>query len=279
MDSAKAKSIIIFILIFLNVFLFGSIGMYKLGEGVSRETLSNTREILNSRGMELQCQIPRYNKDTYSLVYENGYFDRVKIAKNLLGNIDVNLNDLDDGRVLTYDSKALSFESNNTLRYTDSQPSDTVDISSIDKVKKYLKKITDGIGLQLSVYDIDLYSINEDGSITIEFVQTYKDFFVYDNYIKATVTKNGITEMKCSNKRVKGFSTGKAVKIMPAYQVLLKNFGKGDESVITNIDLGYKGIINMEKDMKESREVPVWRVKIQDGTKRYFTTGNGDEIK
>ena len=72
--------------------------------------------------------------------------------------------------------------------------------------------------------------------------------------------------MRCNLVKVIGFDN-KKVPIVPAYQLLLKNFIEGNQNVIDGIDLGYEFGFDMSKN---GLKTPVWRVKLKDGTSIFF---------
>jgi regulatory protein YycI of two-component signal transduction system YycFG len=57
MDWSKAKNVLIVIFLALNVFLlFTNYDTLSSGRTVSKEILSNTESVLNSRGVKLKCK-------------------------------------------------------------------------------------------------------------------------------------------------------------------------------------------------------------------------------
>lgn len=277
MDWARAKSILIAVLLLLNIFLLVTIGFYKSGQGISRETISNTVEILEDRGVTVQGEIPLYKRDIPALIYENGSLDRVTAAQKLLGKDYTPPAEIKDGESLVSGTKKLVFRSGNTFAYSDESPSDIVKIEDIDSVERYLRKFLNGLGFQASAYRLDQYVENPDGSYILNFIGKYKKFLIFNNSIKAVVTKNGITYLEGRYRKVKGFST-RSMPIMPAYQILLKNFSRDEKVTITRIDIGFTGFIKEEQNMQEFSEGPAWRIITSDGKPRYFKATDGEEI-
>jgi len=279
MDWSKAKSILILLFLTLNIFLIVYISAYKLGQGVSRETLADAREILYSRNVKLECEIPAYNSETSRLIYENGRFDRSKIAELLLGSVyqlsekDGKDSELADG------SKKLVFKGSDLFVFTDGKPSGQLDISDKDEVEKQLRELLTGMGMQMSAYKLDWFYKNSDGSAAFVFTEKHRQFLVFDNYARVTVENGGISYLECRYKKVKSLSK-EMTRIMPAYKILLKNFGSSESAAITiiDIDIGFKGY-NPEKDAKQYSEGPAWRIMMENGTARYFKAYDGEEIK
>jgi regulatory protein YycI of two-component signal transduction system YycFG len=277
MDWSKAKNILIFIFIVLNVFLIVYMSMYKFDKGVSRETIANTREILSQRGIKLECAIPDNSSDTARLIYENGELDGAGLVHKLFnGSVEL-YDDMKKDLEIVEGSKKLVFRDRNFFVYTDEKPSGQLDMSDKDYMEKYLREFLKDLDLHISNYKVDWFSRNADGSATFIFTEKYSKYLVFDNYVKAVVTKNGISNLECSYSKVKGLSK-ELTKIMPAYKVLLKNFSTGEGLIIINIDFGFKGY-EPEGETLQYSEAPAWRIRLKDGSSRYFKASDGDEIK
>lgn len=278
MDWARAKSIILFLLVAFNIFLLTSIYGYVRGQGIAVETIQNTEKILESRGIRLDCTISRYNKDTPRLALDNERPDKVLLAEKLLGKGYV-----EDGSEGTYinGSKKLSFDKNDVLKYIDDKPSDKVDVKRNGSVEKYVRDFLIDKGLADSSYIMDEKKVNNDGSIYLSYLEKYKGFLVYDNYTRVTVTEKGITGVWMHRRHITGLSTVKTSNIATAYQVLLGNYDGSTAATITGIDIGYKDNGVQDLDGAESSEqLSVWRVKIKENAEpRYFRTTDGKEIK
>jgi regulatory protein YycI of two-component signal transduction system YycFG len=276
MDWSKAKSILIYIFIGLNVFLIVYMSMYKFDKGISRETVANTREILSQRGISLECAIPDYSSDTARLIYENGELDRAGLVHKLFSSSIEPHDNMKKNLEIAEGSKKLVFRDRNFFAYTDEKPSGQLDMSDKDEMEKYLREFLKDLGLHISNYEVDWFSRNADEGATFVFTEKYGKYLVFDNYTRVMVTKNGITNLECRYSRVKGLSK-ELTKIMPAYKVLLKNFSTGEGLAIINIDFGFKGY-EPEGETLQYSEAPAWRVRLKDGTSRYFKASDGDEI-
>lgn len=244
MDWARAKSIILFLLIAFNIFLLINVYGYVRDQGIAVETIQNAEKILESRGIRLECSIPRYNKDTPKLILGN------ERADNVISNID-------------------------------EKPSDKIDLKRKNAVETYVhdylvkKKLVD------SSYILDEKRVNSDGSIYLSYLEKYKGFLVFDNYTRVTVTDNGITAIVMQKRQITGLSATKTSNIATAYQVLLGNYDGSIAATITSIDIGYKetGIEDLN-GMESSEQFPAWRVKTKEATEpRYFRITDGKEIK
>ena len=174
-------------------------------------------------------------------------------------------------------SKSLTFENENSFIYKNTSPEDSVNIADRVSTEKYIKKILAGLGLSTSDYITDTYVKNQDDSVSVVLMEKYKNFVIYDNSVEASVTKKGVTYLKSKFKKIKGFASDKKV-IIPANLILLKSYGETQNMEISGVDIGFMGHV-LEQDTKESYENPVWRIRIKDGSERFFNAYNGEEIK
>lgn len=262
MDLAKAKSIIIVMLVAFNLFLLFNNLTYFKGQGVQKETIENAEKILNARGITLENNISTYLKETHRLQYGNGTLDKAAMAEKLLGDSYVIAQ---DGKVFENADKKLEFFSDTIFMFMDDKPSSKVDVGNIDNVGRVARAYLKDKDLSIDDYIVDLIQHNKDGSVTMTFIEKYHDFLVYDNYCIATMNANGIKQLEYGRRQIVGFSPKKLEDQVDAYQVLLAHFTEDKELVITNIDIGYKYLEDQSMDEIESLELlPIWRVKIKD---------------
>ena len=161
--------------------------------------------------------------------------------------------------------------------FTDSNPDNPIDLSSREKVEGELRKFVESLGLNMASYILDVYEEFEDGSIRVLFTEKYRRFLVFDNYVEIKAYSKGISYIKCRYRKVKGF-LNEGAKVMPANQVLLKNFMDSSGVTIIAIDIGFKGF-ETDRDMKQSSEGPAWRVMVKEEGPLYFRASDGKLIK
>ena len=303
MDLAKAKSVIIAILIAFNIFLIYNNFSYFKGQGIQKDTVKNAAAILNTRGLTLECDIPGKAIRTSRLKFGNGKLDRPAIARNFFGN-----SYLASGSITEYEAngKKLVFLSNTKFEFTDADPASGVDLGNSEEVRKYAREYLKDKGLLDGSYIIDELVPHGDGSLAVIFIEEYKGFLVYDNYCTVTVTNRGIIKVEYSKFQIIGFSSHAVDDLAAAYQVLLAYFkedssntqkvsgaqaagnikdtgstkpaviagtgtgsiqagdGDGSGAVITGMDIGYKFPADQSLNGMESIELlPVWRVKLK----------------
>lgn len=280
MEWAKAKSIIIVLLAAMNVFLLSRIIMDYGSQGLSKEAISNMAMILKSRGVEINCKVPLYDRDTPRLVFGNGIFNTEAQVERLLGmklSSDVKFN----GQETVFENglKKLTVTGPNSFIYQDGMPDAYVNTGDLDEAEKYLKNFLKERKLDNRMYVPDgMPAVNSDG-IVFTYLEKFKGFLVFGNYLKAVVTDKGVTLLEASHRNITGFSPERINDISTAYQVMLENFDGLEKTVISAIDLGYKDVASQDQsDVQSSEQLPVWRIKVN-GEYRYFGASDGKEIK
>jgi regulatory protein YycI of two-component signal transduction system YycFG len=274
MDVSKAKVIIIVLLAAFNIFLLSSNLTHVRSENTS-EIISNTVTILKQRGITLECGIPKEMGTFHGLRYGNGKLDRASIAGKLLGGT---YELPDKGDVYENNGKKLEFSGDMKFVFTEAHPSSGFDLRNDDKLKKTVQDFLKGTGLIDKNYVIDQYTRNQDGNITVKFIEKYENYLVYDNYCKVSLTAAGIMRLDYSKYQIIGFSNGKIVQT-EAYQALLAYYKDGADKTLTGIDCGYI-LDNSNLDGKESVEVPlVWRAKVKGESNPVFLNVETSEDK
>jgi hypothetical protein len=118
-----------------------------------------------------------------------------------------------------------------------------------------------------------------EGQKIYTFRQKKEGFWLYSNYVEVAISQNGITYLKYNNRNAKEISGSQ--KIVPAYQILVKNLIDDSGTVISKIDLGF-GEQVVGDDTKVLDDIPVWRITAKKSEKiveRYFKVYNGEEVK
>lgn len=278
MDWARAKVIILSMLLVFNIYLLTSIYGYVRGEGITAETIENTEKILASRGVRLECEIPRYDSDTPKLVIDNQKPDVLLLAEKLLGK---GYEEEAQGGTYINGGKKLTFDGNVLLSYTDGSPAGTVELKRKNAVENYAHDFLTDKGLIDSSYILDEKKANSDGSIYLSYLEKYKDFLVYDNYTRVIITEKGVTRIEMQKSHIIRQSPEKTGDIATAYQVLLGNFDGKTSVTITGIDIGYKAAGTQDANgLQSSEQLPAWRIKTAETAGlRYFSLADGKEIK
>jgi len=277
MDWSRAKTILIYVVLTLNIILLLFISSYKLDINASRQMIADTTQIMKNRGIVIECEIPVYNDKSPWLIFEDGRLDRHKLMEKLFNKIGTAKDYIEDKEELSEGSRKVTFLGSSWFKYSDENPSEHIDIFDRDEAEKYVKSFLSGLGLYIPQYKLDNFVVNPDNSITFHYIEKKNGFLVFDNFTVVTLAGGGVSSLEYKHREIKGF-TSDSLPVLPAYKILLKNFSYGENITITGIDIGFKGY-KPEQEIKEYSEAPAWRITIKGGTPRFFKASDGEEIK
>ena len=272
MDWSKAKSILIMVFLVLNIFLAGNLIYIDSSTKASKDSIEALKQVLSGKGVRIDCEVPGASGNLGMLNYEKSKFNRNKLVGKLIGpDFGQNVTDY-----YSAGSKNLIFKNDNTFVYTDTNPKSSADIKNSNSAEKYLKNYLSGTGIPVKSYVLDLYNENPDRSIKITLVQKYRSYLIFDNYIEAQITNEGIKMLNVSFKKVDALTNNKT-NLKPILNILLTSFKDNNDLIITQINLGFQGY-NIESGVKEYYERPVWRVRSNKGD-MIFNAYDGSRIQ
>lgn len=279
MDWAKAKNILIFMFVLLNLLLSITIITLYNSDNISRDAIDSTYKILENRGVVVNCDIPLYNKEMGTLISSNTNLDKDLIIKRFFGEVKYIEEVFDESVNAVCGSKKLVIEKVNTFVYNNSDPEEEISLTDIKKVQNYLSDLFKSMNIPFEKFYFDKMEDTHDGQKKYTFRQKKGDFWLYSNYVEVTVSQNGVTSLKYNNRKAKEITGGQ--RIMPAYQILIKNMTNDNGTIINKIDLGF-GEQFVGNDTKVLDDIPVWRITTEQSGKiveRYFKVYNGEEVK
>ena len=260
MEWGKAKSTLIILLALLNaVLLTANLGRVLDKRSVT-EVYQGTMEILESRGIVVECEMPKERDKSAHLIYEL----------------------------------------NNSYRMSDPLPGERSNVGhaavALPDAKRWdaeIRRMTAGSNIDLSTFVLDRIELSNGGAVSgssgaagddggdvvVRYLLSYQGELIFDSGIDFIVAPDGSIAQVVGNYRsVKGFSDNKPTEVLPAHLVLLKNYPDAG-SVIARIDLGFMSQSASDDSVyRESEEGAVWRIRQADGTTRFFEALYGDEI-
>ncbi len=293
MDWSKVRKILIYMFILLNAVLFINIMIIHNADNISVGIINDTTRILEGRGTKIICRIPRQAGEAGVPGYREKAYDRAAVAKVFLTGISgiadsdiVNGKEIKSGDgsgvIVFMDSLEFVYEKDRTANASDVLVTPG-DLPSADNIGKEVIKLFKRAGLPVSGFITDSATAGESGqngqggqggqSITVTMLSTYKSSVFFDIYIIAEADVTGIRKVECSIREIEGFSEPK--QIIPAYQILLKYYGREGET-ITDIDFGYK--LHKIEPGAQGYDIPVWRIRTGDGSVRFFKAYSGEEV-
>jgi regulatory protein YycI of two-component signal transduction system YycFG len=270
MDWSKAKNILIVIFLALNIILlYKNYDTISTGASIPQEILTNTKAILESRGVKLNCKIPTREKKA-EIKSDSFVYDREGIVKQLL-DMNVPEKDIEEGKELTGKKGSLVFNDKG-FTYICYEPGGREEVTSESDAEKLVDKFLKSLNLTKSGYILENSKKDSDGNFELKFIHKYEDYFIYDEYIKAIAGNNGIKKIEYRYSDIKDIVEISEKKINDAYQVLIKAVDIKDTG-IEGIDIGFKKD-ESDEFTKSSYLVLKWRVILSDGSERYYNAIN-----
>ncbi len=275
MDWKRAKTILIWMFVFLNIIL--AVALYrdiKVGE-IPQQTIDNTQNILKQNNVHIECPIPRYMGNDYILQYDETFLDRTKIADVLLGDNYSKKSDTTYGK----GTENLVFTGDSGFEYSDTGSNKKIYTESKNGIDVYMKELAKKLGIPFDEFtQDDFYTPSSGSGSRAVYKGVYKGYTVFDNYIDIEVGKAGLISIKYHYKKPLSITSRDDIKVIPAYEILITKITKYPGIFIRDVDMGFKGYTEVDKDTKTLYEGLSWRIKTSDGKEFYFNARNGEEM-
>ncbi len=272
MDWSKAKNILIAIFLLLNiVLLFTNYDTLSSGGSLSKELLADTGTILESRGIKLNCRIPA-DVTGATLEYESIQLDKAWILDKLL-DVRLNKDSITEGKEISAQNKNLTFKDKGFI-YIDKNSTETDSVLNVSDAEELLQKLLKRLNLPVSEFALDKQVKNADNSYILEYNHKYENYLIFDDYIKAVIGNTGVKELEYRFRKVKSIEKNKGQRLIEAYQVLIEASDIKDMG-INSIDIGFKKD-ESDQDTQNSFDVLAWRIRLSDGSDKYYNALNGN---
>ncbi|HOQ76887.1 MAG TPA: two-component system regulatory protein YycI [Thermoclostridium sp.] len=266
MEWSKAKSILIFLFVILNIFLLFSIIHTVSDTKPGREYVKLVNNLLESKNIRIACAIPSCRSESGSIVYREESIDENRVVTFFLGQ---GASQSQDGeKVWKADGKVLEI-GNNSIIFDDASPDTQVDIGDREALTKMFQKVFQGLGLKQGDYVPDIWE-EKDGKVHVRYVKKYKGQLLFDIYADFIVSADGIEHAAIMIGEV-SHTIGKS-EVLSAWHLLAVS-NLRENLVITDIAFGFKRI--HEGELYDS---PVWRIRLSDGSEIFYNAYTGEEI-
>lgn len=275
MDWKKAKTILIYMFILLNIVLAVILYQNTRSGGITQDTIDNTQKILEQNNVHIECPIPTYIGKDYILKYDETPLKKDKIIKGLLGD---NYKKTDEN---TYEkgTEKLVFISHSSFEYSDIGVNKKLYTQSKSGIDQFVKELSKTLEIPFSEFQQDDFYTQTNGENSLAtYKGVYNNYSVYDNYINIEVGKNGLKSLSYHYKKPVSV-TARDINVIPVYQILITKIINNPGIIIKDVDLGFKGLNNGDKETKTLYEGLSWRIKTSEGKEYYFNARNGEEIQ
>ncbi len=260
MNFKRAKTILIIIFLFVNIFLIVINNLfYESDMKVDTKTVSG---ILLKSGITLKEEVLKdYPAAIPGIEIENIASDGKKLASLFLGK-DYNS---EKENYYTKNGSALTV-ADLSVDYKVTEPKDKSfkDISSLNAGNKALKKLNK-MGIGKDTLEVLNISDNGNRNYYVTFSYKYDEYPIFNNHLYVTVTEKGISALKGTVIDFDKISNSD-YKIIPATNILLelpsnpdlKNVDENPE--VTGIRLGY--FLPMSKGEASIYAIPAYEIEI-----------------
>lgn len=266
MEWSKAKSILIFLFVVLNVFLLINILLSDSDIRLGTEYSKHVNSLLEARNIRIECPIPSYHANSGSIIYKDEDIDESRVVSFFLGH---DAGDASNGeKVWEEDGKVLEI-GHNSIIFKDSSPESGPDIGNKDALDGELKRILHSLGMKPGDYVQDIW-YQQDGRVYVRYVRTYKGQLLFDVYADFIVSSEGL-EYAVINPREVSHTIAES-EILSAWQILAVSKIQ-ENSVVSDIRFGYK-----QTHEGELYDSPVWRIRFKDGSAVFYNAYTGEEV-
>ena len=249
MDWEKAKNVLIALFFILNVFLLALVVQAR--EETTPAVEKKVREILAQNNIAVLCEIPSETVVNKMLTYGDDGFDMKKI-KNTLGDFAY----VNEYGILFWEG-FLPFDA----KYADKEA--------------FCKNIIKSMGLTWANFYLDE---REGDDAEILFVGKFRNYLVFENYIKFTTNGDGVTKIEAAAKKIADISNG-AQKIVSINAILIGLYDSINDVDIIAIEPGF---INFAPGIDSTMRINdplVWRIAFSTGASKMFRALDGALIE
>lgn len=269
MDWARAKNVILIVLILLNLFMLVNILNVKKPFDLTGQYQKDAKQALETVGVTISGSIPAY-KPMGRISYLENESDEVfrPMIRALTGLTDDSATNPRNnswqvnGKSLNFSDDSFVYRLENSTQEFPVEDQKKLDQMMLSWIKE--NKISD------ETFILDGL-IKENDMVTIKYIRQYRKVPLFSQSIVFTLVDKKLTRVEGTLKVFEKVKLSKAAdEIISANIVLLTGKDKV-QGTVQSIDLGYLSIQN-----NELYDTPVWRVILATGDKVWFNAYTGE---
>lgn len=269
MDWAKAKNIILVLLLILNLFLFINILNIEETFAYSHEYRNKAKQALEQNGLTITCNIPTNNNPIPRISFvkkDKNVNMYAGIIDKLTGVSEVVLRDeyySNNGKTLIFSDKRFLF--------SDETGGITLPVDNEKRLDRILKAWIKENEVSKENFVLDDIR-TQDNRVIVTYHQLYKRKPVFNNEIIFTIENEKLVSVEGSLRIFYDIKESKKEEVVSVEIVLLTGKDKITDS-ITSIELGY--FLAHEDDLYDTM---VWRIQLSTGEQVMFNAYTGEWI-
>lgn len=275
MDWSKAKTILIFSFLITNILLVSILisNEKNIDSTMKKEFIDNAVEILKTKDISIETEIPRELPGLNSLIVEYENLETSQINDKFFSNRGF-VNYEDEGLIKIFkDKEYISISNGKKLLYENKDAKSIYTELNNDVVEDIVRKFLSERSYDIS--DMKLSHIKENnGEYYLMFSQLYKDRYLETAYVNAVVDYGGVKELErmwlnTKNESENPIYINTAPKAMMNLLSIEETYGR----TITEIALCYyfnpdgHEYIKEPVEAKQGKTIPAWRIVFDDGYK------------
>ena len=275
MDWSRAKTILIFIFLALNIFLvYNLVAKESKVVTIAQKDILDVQSILQKNNIYLKAQVPNKIKPKSFLKIEDAPYKESDLVKSFFGSSQGVQKTVVLG-ITTYKKGLMSLEiyQNKKIIYNN-EPNDNIKGSNQKKIEGYVESYLNSKGIFHEYAQESGFSSNNE-EYELEYKQIFHDNEIFPSYMNIKLSDKGITRIESLWFSPLGFIGDiKDIKTpLEALFVFAKDIGNKDKVTINDISLGYYLSDNIQNAAVSA--VPVWRIKSSDGFVYYYNAYEG----
>ncbi len=294
MELSRAKTVLIFAFLFLNIFLFYHLWQEE-GESIfafgQEEEYFQLEEALESANLEMDVPLPRSGKRVGHLVVKPWQIQRGEAVQAVWNALDFHVDsssesieehepDLEEERVIisrhSIEDYQLIIRNEgiiNLKRSSKTPPEDARDNASQEDIEKAADDFVQSIPF-LQDYELD-YVQEGDKWLLLNYRQLFDDNPLYAGYLQLSMDGLEPTGFYLYRLQPVGYAEQEREVIPPSTALLrfLESYsGAGRKKSIVDFSLGY---YSQEYDAERWEIPPVWRIRLNNGEVYYINAFTG----
>lgn len=277
MDWSRAKTILIFIFLILNIFLVYNISKQENKDiVVTQQEISDIKAILEKSNIELKATISNKIKPKSFLKIEDFIYKEEDLANRFFGSMEgVTKTNIPNAVVYKKGSKSIEIYSDKKLIYKDEAPTDNIEGFSKSKAINYVQNYLKTMGIYSKDAVVDRFD-NVNYQYKINFKQELKGNQIFASYMNIELSNKGITRIeRVWVKPVEFFDAPKDIKAPTEILLIFaKDFTNKEKVSIDAISLGYYFPLEDFKNATVSA-IPAWKIELSTGQIFFYNAYDG----
>lgn len=266
MDWSRAKTILIYLFIILNIFLLVTNVYTSSSIRFASDYTRQAKEYLKSRDIRINANIPNISGEIGTIVYSQCEIDLSKLDKSVFEN---NKTSSKSNYEINALNETMNISDNDEVYITYKLDSAEHLFNDPDIFSQRALKYAEGLGYKKKDLHL-LYQEKSEDLLRLTFVAKYKEALLFEQVISFELEPHGNLSVRFPARVVK--RTNAPAEVLSIYQVLVMA-ALPQGTTIERVDFGYKQL-----DEGEFYDTPVWRIVLDNGQTMFYNAYTGEKL-